>query len=97
TIEQDVPRVDHGMTPPDLIRVGSDIEAQVLARAAPLHVEHRTRLNGHRTAAFRGGRTPGASSAAFPFPPVWGRSAESLGASGFPLHRNKIHIRVSEY
>lgn len=52
-IEQDVARVDHGMTPRDLIRVGSDIESQVLARAVRLHVEHRILLNGHRTVVFR--------------------------------------------
>ncbi|WP_019399350.1 formyltetrahydrofolate deformylase [Pseudoxanthomonas sp. GW2] len=52
-IEQDVARVDHAMTPRDLIRVGSDIESQVLARAVRRHVEHRILLNGHKTVVFR--------------------------------------------
>lgn len=52
-IEQDVARVDHAMTPKDLVRVGSDIESVVLARAVRRHVEHRILLNGHRTVVFR--------------------------------------------
>ncbi|MEO8366264.1 MAG: formyltetrahydrofolate deformylase [Pseudoxanthomonas sp.] len=52
-IEQDVARVDHAMTPQELVRVGSDTESQVLARAVRRHVEHRILLNGHRTVVFR--------------------------------------------
>ena len=52
-IEQDIARVDHAMTPKDLVRVGSDIESLVLARAVRRHVEHRILLNGHRTVVFR--------------------------------------------
>lgn len=52
-IEQDVTRVDHAMTPKDLVRMGSDIESLVLARAVRRHVEHRILLNGHRTVVFR--------------------------------------------
>ncbi|WP_305806833.1 formyltetrahydrofolate deformylase [Stenotrophomonas sp. YIM B06876] len=52
-IEQDVARVDHAMTPRDLVRLGSDTESQVLARAVRRHVEHRILLNGHRTVVFR--------------------------------------------
>ena len=52
-IEQDIARVDHAMTPRDLVRVGSDIESQVLARAVRRHVEHRILLNGHKTVVFR--------------------------------------------
>jgi formyltetrahydrofolate deformylase len=52
-IEQDVARVDHAMTPRELVRLGSDIESQVLARAVRRHVEHRVVLNGHRTVVFR--------------------------------------------
>ena len=52
-IEQDVARVDHAMTPRDLVRVGSDIESQVLARAVRHHIEHRILPNGHRTIVFR--------------------------------------------
>lgn len=52
-IEQDVARVDHSMSPRELVRIGSDIESQVLARAVRRHVEHRILLNGHRTVVFR--------------------------------------------
>lgn len=52
-IEQDVAHVDHSMTPRDLVRLGSDTESQVLARAVRRHVEHRILLNGHRTVVFR--------------------------------------------
>jgi len=52
-IEQDVARVDHAMSPRALVRMGSDIESQVLARAVRWHVEHRVLLNGHRTVVFR--------------------------------------------
>jgi formyltetrahydrofolate deformylase len=52
-IEQDVARVDHSMTPRELVRLGSDTESQVLARAVRRHVEHRILLNGHRTVVFR--------------------------------------------
>jgi formyltetrahydrofolate deformylase len=52
-IEQDVARVDHAMTPRDLVRLGSDTESQVLARAVRRHVEHRILRNGHRTVVFR--------------------------------------------
>jgi len=52
-IEQDVVRVDHAMPPPQLVRLGSDIESQVLARAVRYHVEHRIVLNGQRTVVFR--------------------------------------------
>ncbi len=52
-IEQDVARVDHAMAPKELVRLGSDIESLVLARAVRRHVEHRILLNGHRTVVFR--------------------------------------------
>jgi len=52
-IEQDVVRVDHAMPPPQLARLGSDIESQVLARAVRYHVEHRIIVNGQRTVVFR--------------------------------------------
>jgi formyltetrahydrofolate deformylase len=45
--------VDHAMTPRDLVRMGSDIESQVLARAVRHHIEHRILPNGHRTVVFR--------------------------------------------
>ena len=52
-IEQDVARVDHAMAPRELVRLGSDTESLVLARAVRRHVEHRILLNGHRTVVFR--------------------------------------------
>jgi formyltetrahydrofolate deformylase len=52
-IEQDVARVDHALTPEELVAVGRDVEAQVLARAVKWHSEHRVMLNGHRTVVFR--------------------------------------------
>ena len=52
-IEQDVERVDHSMTVAELVGIGQDIEAQVLARAVRWHAEHRVLLDGHRTVVFR--------------------------------------------
>ena len=51
-IEQDVARVNHAMTPDDLIAVGRDIESRVLARAVKLHLENRVMLNGRKTVVF---------------------------------------------
>ncbi len=52
-IEQQVARVDHAMSPDDLIAAGRDIECLVLARAVKWHAEHRILLNGNRTVVFR--------------------------------------------
>ena len=52
-IEQDVERVDHRATEHDLIRIGRDIEARVLARAVRWTAERRVFLNGIRTVVFR--------------------------------------------
>ena len=52
-IEQDVASVDHAMAPENLVAVGRDIEAQVLARAVSWHSQHRVLLNGSRTVVFR--------------------------------------------
>lgn len=52
-IEQDVSRVDHGLTPDDLSAIGRDVEAVVLARAVKAHCENRILLNGDRTVIFR--------------------------------------------
>ncbi|MBX3566352.1 MAG: formyltetrahydrofolate deformylase [Sphingomonas sp.] len=52
-IEQAVERVDHRATPGDLVRIGRDIEAQVLARALGWVAEQRVFLNGLRTIVFR--------------------------------------------
>ena len=52
-IDQEVERVDHTLSPDELVAVGRDIENIVLARAVKFHVEHRVLLNGHRTVVFR--------------------------------------------
>jgi formyltetrahydrofolate deformylase len=52
-IEQDIERVDHGMTAQEFTRVGSDVESLVLSRAVRWHVEHRILLNGSKTVVFR--------------------------------------------
>ena len=52
-IEQAVERVDHRASVDDLIRIGRDIESQVLARAVAWLGERRVFLNGGRTVIFR--------------------------------------------
>lgn len=52
-IEQAVDRVDHRATAEDMIRIGRDIEAQVLARAVGWIADRRVLLNGTRTVVFR--------------------------------------------
>ncbi len=52
-IEQDVDRVDHAMSAEEMIAIGRDIEATVLARAVRFHLEHRVLINGGRTVVFR--------------------------------------------
>ena len=52
-IEQDVERVDHRATEEDLVRIGRDIEARVLARAVRWTAERRVFLNGVRAIVFR--------------------------------------------
>jgi formyltetrahydrofolate deformylase len=52
-IEQEAVRVDHAMSPDDLIAAGRDIESLVLARAVKWHAEHRILSNGNRTVVFR--------------------------------------------
>ncbi len=52
-IEQAVERVDHRAGIDDLIRIGRDIEAQVLARAVAWVGERRVFLNGNRVLVFR--------------------------------------------
>ena len=52
-IEQDVTRVDHTMTPDDLMAAGRDVECSVLARAVRFHIERRVLRNGNRTVVFR--------------------------------------------
>jgi formyltetrahydrofolate deformylase len=51
-IEQEVMRVKHSDSIEDLVRIGQDIEARVLARAVRWHLEHRVFLNGAKTVVF---------------------------------------------
>lgn len=52
-IEQAVERIDHRASVDDMIRIGRDIEAQVLARAVQWVGARRVFLNGNRTIVFR--------------------------------------------
>ncbi len=52
-IEQAVERVDHRASVEEMIRIGRDIEAQVLAKAIKWAGERRILLNGNRTVVFR--------------------------------------------
>lgn len=51
-IEQETERVSHALSADDLVAVGRDIEARVLARAVKLHLEHRVLPNGRKTVVF---------------------------------------------
>ncbi len=51
-IEQEVTRVKHSDTVEELVRLGQDTEARVLARAVRWHLEHRVLLNGSKTVVF---------------------------------------------
>ena len=51
-IEQETERVTHALSADDLVAVGRDIEARVLARGVKLHLERRVLLNGHKTVVF---------------------------------------------
>lgn len=48
-IEQDVRRVDHAVTADEMVAIGREIEASVLARAVRWHAERRLFLNGGKT------------------------------------------------
>nr|WP_245405622.1 formyltetrahydrofolate deformylase [Sphingobium sp. Sx8-8] len=52
-VEQAVERIDHRATADDMIRIGRDIEAQVLARAVGWLADRRVLLNGGKTVVFR--------------------------------------------
>ena len=52
-VEQAVERVDHMMTPEDLIHLGRDIESSVLSRAVRWHAERRVLINGTKAVVFR--------------------------------------------
>jgi formyltetrahydrofolate deformylase len=51
-IEQDTARVNHSDTVEDLVRLGKDIEKQVLARGLRYHLEDRILVDGHKTIIF---------------------------------------------
>ncbi|TGJ88163.1 hypothetical protein E0Z10_g533 [Xylaria hypoxylon] len=51
-IEQRVARVDHAMSPKELVEEGSNVESQVLAAAVKWWSEKRVFLNGHKTVVF---------------------------------------------
>ncbi|MBC7505449.1 MAG: formyltetrahydrofolate deformylase [Sandarakinorhabdus sp.] len=48
-IEQDVRRVSHAVTPAEMVAIGRETEASVLARAVRWHAEHRVFPNGNKT------------------------------------------------
>ena len=52
-IEQAVERVDHRDGVDELIRIGRDTEAQVLARAVRWVAEQRVLIDGRKTVVFR--------------------------------------------
>jgi formyltetrahydrofolate deformylase len=52
-IEQEVARVDHAMTPGDLVVIGADLESLVLNRAVKWHAERRLFLNGRKTVVLK--------------------------------------------
>ena len=52
-IEQAVERVDHRDFVEDLIRIGRDVEAQVLAKAVRWVAEQRVLIDGRKTVVFR--------------------------------------------
>jgi formyltetrahydrofolate deformylase len=52
-IEQAVERVDHRDGVDDLIRIGRDVEAQVLAKAVRWVAEQRVLIDGRKTVVFR--------------------------------------------
>lgn len=51
-IEQDVARISHHDSIPDLIRKGKDVEKNVLARGLYYHLEDRVLLHGGKTVVF---------------------------------------------
>jgi formyltetrahydrofolate deformylase len=53
-IEQDVHRVSHRHRPEDLIRIGSEVERIVLARAVKWHVNDQVLVHGNKTIVFPG-------------------------------------------
>jgi formyltetrahydrofolate deformylase len=52
-IEQEVARVEHTASPPQMAAIGRDAERVALARAVRWHAEHRILLHGRRTVIFK--------------------------------------------
>ena len=52
-IEQEVARVDHTMSPEELVSMGADLESVVLNRAVKWHAERRVFANGTKTVVLR--------------------------------------------
>ena len=53
-IEQDIEKVDHELSPSDLVAIGKDIEARVLYKAIKNYSQGRVFLNGKKTIVFKG-------------------------------------------
>ncbi|KAG9709193.1 hypothetical protein KCU60_g22921, partial [Aureobasidium melanogenum] len=51
-IEQRIARVNHAMSPKDLVEEGANVEAQVLAAAVKWWSEEKVFLNGTKTVVF---------------------------------------------
>lgn len=51
-IEQDVTRVTHADSTPDMLALGQDVERRVLAQAVRWHAERRVLMDGTRTVVF---------------------------------------------
>ncbi len=51
-VDQDVVRVSHRDSVPDLVRKGRDLEKVVLARAVLAHLESRVLVYGNKTVVF---------------------------------------------
>ena len=51
-IEQDVTRVTHADSTPDMVALGEDVERRVLAQAVRWHAERRVLMDGTRTVVF---------------------------------------------
>lgn len=52
-IEQVVERVDHSVSPKELVSIGRDTESVALSRAVRWHAERRVLISGHRTVVFK--------------------------------------------
>ncbi|MCP4088481.1 MAG: formyltetrahydrofolate deformylase, partial [Gammaproteobacteria bacterium] len=51
-IEQDVIRVSHSSKKEDMVRLGKDVEKQVLARGLRYHLEDRVIVRGNKAVVF---------------------------------------------